>query len=148
MSKRVNASDPVVFVPAFLRGFSPHVAGEHTLVEISGPKFLIGRSVEADLCLRDTNISRNQCVFTFEDGSWTLTDLSFNGVTVNKIRVTKNQEVKVFHQDKICLSEQNKFHWTFNLGTPGPDDATGSGPPQKKLKIFRVFQRRRIRRKE
>ena len=61
---------------AYLRSDSPKVSKEHSLLQFSSNKFEIGRSAGADLMLKDVNVSRKQCVFLFEDDSWTITDYS------------------------------------------------------------------------
>ena len=142
----MSSNEVKQLVPAFLRGFSPHVQEKHSLVDLSVAKFAIGRSQDAELCLLDASISRSQCVFVFEDGAWTVTDLSSNGVTVNKERVERLQQVKLVHGDKICLSEQAKFTWTFNLGTPPLDEA--KEPPQKKQRKGDTLSEERKRQKE
>ena len=115
---------------AYLKSDSPHVSRKHSIVQFKTEKFKIGRSAEADLPLRDVNISRNQCVFVHKD-TWTVTDTSSNGVWVNNVRIKKNEPVDLKQGDVILLSEQDQYRWTFNIGAPDPREE-GQELPKKK----------------
>ena len=115
---------------AYLKSDSPHVSRKHSIVQFKTEKFKIGRSAEADLPLKDVNISRNQCVFVHKD-TWTVTDTSSNGVWVNSVRIKKNEPVDLKQGDVILLSEQDQYRWTFNIGAPDPREE-GQEPPKKK----------------
>ena len=115
---------------AYLKSDSPHVSREHSIVQFNTEKFKIGRSAEADLPLKDVNISRNQCVFVHKD-NWTLTDTSSNGVWVNNVRLKKNKPVDLKHGDIVLLSEQDQYRWTFNIGAPDPSEESQELPKKK-----------------
>ena len=114
---------------AYLMGDSPH-----SILQFSTEKFEIGRSTEADLALKDVNISRKHCVFLFHKDSWTLTDFSSNGVRVNTVKLSKNQPVPLKHGDNIILSDLEKYQWIFHLGAPDPNDDIKE-PPKKKPRL-------------
>jgi hypothetical protein len=59
---------------------------------LSGSRFVIGRSRDADLTLDDPNVSRRHAELRKEDGSWVVADLaSTNGVKVNGRRVAEHR---------------------------------------------------------
>ena len=120
--------------PAYLKGGSSQVSKEHSILRFSGGKFEIGRSTEADLLLKDVNISRKQCVFSFHNDIWSVTDFSSNGVRVNNVKVRKNQPVSLKHGDTVLLSDLGKYRWIFNLGVPDLNDETKE-PPRKKPRL-------------
>ena len=119
---------------AYLKGDSPQVSGEHSIVQFNSEKFEIGRSAEANLLLKDVSISRKQCVFLVQNDIWTLTDFSSNGVRVNSVKVKKNQPVNLKQGDIVLLSDQEKYRWTFNLGVPDPSEERQE-PPKKKPRL-------------
>ena len=119
------------FVPAFLRGFSPHVSSKHSIIQFTKEKFSVGRNPEAELCLLDVNISRNHCDFRLEGDHWTLTDRSSNGLSINGVRAKKTQKMTLDDGDEIILSSQPGYHWIFKIGTPD----LSAEPPQKKQRI-------------
>ena len=142
MSFSKPSSEFQTFVPAFLRGFSPHVSSKHSLIQFSKEKFSVGRNPEAELCLLDVNISRNHCDFKLEGDRWTLTDRSSNGLSINGVRAEKTQKMTLDDGDEIILSSQPGYHWIFKIGTPDlsteqpqktPDLSTE--PPQKKQRV-------------
>jgi hypothetical protein len=61
---------------------------------LSGSRFVIGRSRDADLTLDDPNVSRRHAELRREDGAWVVADLaSTNGVKVNGRRVAEHRLV-------------------------------------------------------
>ena len=121
---------------------------KHKLLEMSG-SFVIGRAKahEVNLCLLDVNVSRKHCEFKFNvvDQSWTVTDFSSNGVSVNGKRCQKSIAVSVVDGDEIILSDQKDiYNWTFCVGEvpedlrrPDPDPA--NPPPAKRPKLEQNF---------
>ena len=108
---------------------------KHKLLEMSG-SFVIGRAKahEVNLCLLDVNVSRKHCEFKFNivDQSWTVTDFSSNGVSVNGKRCQKSIAVSVVDGDEIILSDQKDiYNWTFCVGEV-PDPSVVN-PPTKPI---------------
>ena len=129
---------------AYLKRDSPHVSREHSIVQFNTEKFKIGRSAEADLALKDVNISRNQCVFVHNgNDNWTLTDTSSNGVWVNNVRLKKNKPVDLKHGNIVLLSEQDQYRWTFNIGAPDPSEESQELPKKKPRRGEKEEERRR-----
>jgi hypothetical protein len=59
---------------------------------LSGSRFVIGRSRDADLMLDDPNVSRRHAELRRDEGGWTVADLaSTNGVKVNGRRVAEQR---------------------------------------------------------
>jgi pSer/pThr/pTyr-binding forkhead associated (FHA) protein len=57
---------------------------------LSGSRFVIGRSRDADLMLDDPNVSRRHAELRRQEGAWVVADLaSTNGVKVNGRRVAE-----------------------------------------------------------
>ena len=92
---------------AYLKGNLLGMNPQHSLLQLC-QDFTIGRGTlkEVNVCLMDVNISRKHCQFTVDNDDWLITDLSSNGVWVNKARIPKNSPVKLKDQDNIALSCQ------------------------------------------
>ena len=70
-------------------------------VELSGPKFMIGKSSECNLVLDDTSISRQHCSVRFSDGVVDVEDLnSTNGCYFEQER-TNRFSISYPHQSFI-----------------------------------------------
>jgi S-DNA-T family DNA segregation ATPase FtsK/SpoIIIE len=66
-----------------------------TTVEVTGPRFVIGRDDECDLVLDDDKVSRRHAALTLTDGGATLEDLdSANGTFVNGRRIHEPTELR------------------------------------------------------
>jgi hypothetical protein len=75
---------------------------------LSGSRFVIGRSRDADLMLDDPNVSRRHAELRKEHGAWVVADLaSTNGVKVNGRRVA---EQKLNPGDEITIGLE-KLHF-------------------------------------
>jgi predicted component of type VI protein secretion system len=69
--------------------------GEIDRTSLGDKPVVIGRSVDADLTVKDIVLSRRHCQIEQIDGVWTVTDLgSKNGTTVDKIPVIERTELK------------------------------------------------------
>ena len=129
-----EAGDTVV--KAYLRR---NVASmKHKLLEMYGPSFVIGRAKanEVNLCLLDVNVSRKHCEFNLNaiDQSWTVTDFSVNGVSVNGKRCQKFIAVSIVNGDKIILSDQKDlYNWTFCVGEVPEADPRSLNTPSKPI---------------
>jgi Nif-specific regulatory protein len=61
---------------------------------LSAPEVSLGRDPSNPICLPDPALSRRQCVFIQNDGTWTLKDLaSANGTFVNGVPITSHRLV-------------------------------------------------------
>jgi hypothetical protein len=82
---QLDAPQPVSDGRAMLVG-----GGRRTV--LSGSRFVIGRSRDADLMLDDPNVSRRHAELRRDEGGWTVADLaSTNGVKVNGRRVAEHR---------------------------------------------------------
>jgi len=75
-----------------------------------GKEYFIGRSHEANVLVRDPQVSRRHCqIVAGADGQWTLTDLgSGNGTFVGKMRVTEHP---LRHGDVVRVGKSTvEFH--------------------------------------
>ena len=73
-------------------GIQAMLVGGGRRTVLSGSRFVIGRSRDADLTLDDPNVSRRHAELRREDGSWVVADLaSTNGVKVNGRRVAEHR---------------------------------------------------------
>jgi hypothetical protein len=87
----VDRSPRPLDVPPIADGRAMLVGGGRRIV-LSGGRFVIGRSRDADLTLDDPNVSRRHAELRREDGSWVVADLaSTNGVKVNGRRVAEHR---------------------------------------------------------
>ena len=112
-----------VFVAAYLKANCSGVSEKHKVLRLRPPSYSIGRAklTEVSLCLMDVNISRKHCEFVFSDqeGGWSVTDLSSNGVFVNDTRIPKTIPTQLKSGDSIVLSDQKLlYNWTFLHGEP------------------------------
>jgi hypothetical protein len=77
--------------PPVAEGRAMLVGGGRRTV-LSGSRFVIGRSRDADLMLDDPNVSRRHAELRREEGAWLVADLaSTNGVKVNGRRVAEHR---------------------------------------------------------
>jgi hypothetical protein len=89
----VDRSPRPLEVPPVAEGRAMLVGGGRRTV-LSGSRFVIGRSRDADLTLDDPNVSRRHAELRREDGAWVVADLaSTNGVKVNGRRVAEHRLV-------------------------------------------------------
>ena len=59
---------------------------------LTGMELSLGREPSNALCFADPALSRRQCVFTIEEGAWTLKNLSTsNGTFVNGLQVATHR---------------------------------------------------------
>ena len=87
----VDRSPRPLEVPPIADGRAMLVGGGRRTV-LSGSRFVIGRSRDADLTLDDPNVSRRHAELRREEGSWVVADLaSTNGVKVNGRRVAEHR---------------------------------------------------------
>ena len=117
------SENQTVFVAAYLKANCSGMSEKHKVLRLRPPSFSIGRAKlsEVSLCLMDVNISRKHCEFVFSDqeGGWTLTDLSSNGVFINDTRIPKTIPTRLKSGDSIVLSEQKLlYNWIFLHGEP------------------------------
>jgi pSer/pThr/pTyr-binding forkhead associated (FHA) protein len=78
-------------VPPVADGRAMLVGGGRRTV-LSGSRFVIGRSRDADLMLDDPNVSRRHAELRKQEGAWVVADLaSTNGVKVNGRRVAEQR---------------------------------------------------------
>merc|ERR1712013_948244 len=85
-----------------------------------------GRSKEADLCLRDINISRRHAEFSWSaSGGWSVTNYSDNGIWVNKVRLVKGTSTLLQSGDLVVLSDlRDLFGWHFHLRQSGVNNSS------------------------
>jgi serine phosphatase RsbU (regulator of sigma subunit) len=90
-------------------------------VPISKPHFRIGRSLDNDLLLPPTEVSRHHAVIALEEGHFVLLDVSSKlGTYVNGGRIAQH---RLSHGDRIHLGAQGGVDLTFEQGAiapPGP----------------------------
>merc|ERR1719341_1056454 len=107
------------FVSAQLVATSPHTM-DNTMLQLNleKPKYTMGRSKEADLCIKDINVSRRHAEFTWRSSDgWSVTNFSDNGIWVNKIPLAKGTSIALKPGDLVVLSNLgNLFSWRFHLG--------------------------------
>ena len=118
----MSENKPVV-IAAYLKANHSGMSDKLQVLRLRSPSFSIGRAklTEVSLCLMDVNISRKHCEFVFSDqeGGWTVTDLSSNGVFINDIRIPKTTPTPLQPGDSIVLSEQKLlYNWIFIHGEP------------------------------
>merc|ERR1719167_29389 len=116
-------------------------------IELKKPK-------EADLCLRDINISRRHAEFSWSasDG-WSITNYSDNGIWVNKIGLVKGTSTSLQSGDLVVLSDlRDLFGWHFHLRQSGvnksnnlkrseaADDDEENQPSKKRRKVGFVIK--------
>ncbi|MGL4595394.1 MAG: FHA domain-containing protein [Thermoguttaceae bacterium] len=78
------------------------------IIQITGPKFLIGRADDCHLKPRSEHISRYHCAIIFEDEYIAVRDLgSKNGIFLNDVRVSMEQELK--NGDKLRVGPLEFF---------------------------------------
>jgi sigma-B regulation protein RsbU (phosphoserine phosphatase) len=76
--------------------------------------FTIGRHAENSLVLRDTRISRNHALITFQNGQYLLQDLkSRHGVYVNGERIEEHRALR--NSDRIDFGFQDSYRITFSF---------------------------------
>jgi len=119
---------------ARLEGLATKMHPSHQLIEITKNKFTMGRSFEADLLIKDINISREQATFTFADSKWTILDNSSNGIRVNGQRIKKGVPFKLEFQDELLFSDQTeKYAWRFVSITDKENDGLEANSRKRKI---------------
>jgi len=112
--KDVDNESKDEFLPAKLIGLSSKMDPSHTLIEITSEVFKMGRTFEANVTIKDINISREQAEFQYKQGQWTIKDNSSNGIRVNGKRISKGVPFTLNFQDEILFSDQtDKYFWKF-----------------------------------
>ena len=94
---------------------------------LSGPELSLGRDPSNVLCFPDPALSRRQCLFTVEEGAWTLTNLSTsNGTFVNGLQVATH---RLSEGDRIAVGGSILlFVDTARASSTAAPDEPGSGP--------------------
>jgi hypothetical protein len=84
------------------------------ILEVNEPDLVVGRHSEAGLRLPLPDVSRRHCRFSFNSGTWTITDLnSLNGVQVNGHSV---HQATLENGDQVRIGG---FTFTIQIGQPG-----------------------------
>merc|ERR1719341_475881 len=122
------------FVSAQLVAPSPHTMDKTMLqLNLKKPKYTMGRSKEANLCIKDINISRRHAEFTWS-GGWGLTNFSDNGIWVNKIPLIKGTSIALKPGDLVVLSNLGDlFSWRFHLQENRSSNNTSSSSSSSHL---------------
>ena len=93
---------------------------------LTGLEISLGREPSNVLCLPDLALSRRQCVFTVDQGAWTLTNLSTsNGTFVNGLQVATH---RLSEGDRIAVGGSILlFVETARASATAPADDPGQG---------------------
>ena len=98
---------------------------EYVLEE--GKTYLVGRSREADIIVKDKLASRNHCKIAASPGDgWTVADLgSSNGTYVNRQRTTTH----TFRDADLLLAGKATFEFRLTPAAPPPVEAPAAPAP-------------------
>jgi len=107
---------------------------QHHELLLVKPKYTMGRCLEADLCIKDVNVSRRHADFAWTSpGGWGVTNHSENGIWVNGAKVNKGSFRPLVPGDLVVLSDLRQLYsWT--LALPGALQANGE-PPAKRRRL-------------
>ncbi|XP_043195620.1 stress response protein nst1-like isoform X3 [Amphibalanus amphitrite] len=97
---------------------------EHNIF-LDSPELVVGRSpTMSTLIIPDPLISRQHVRFNRqEDGTWTITDLSLNGVLLNGRRLTSRQPTPFSANDTLQLDQPGKYQYRAVQTTDRPPPA-------------------------
>jgi len=124
-----------VFEPHLLVAAAPDtMKPKHQELKLAKPKYTMGRSLEADLRIKDVNVSRRHAEFAWtRPGGWAVTNHSDNGVWVNGAKVLKGCCRALVLGDLVVLSDLRQLYsWT--LALPGAPRPKGE-PPAKRRRL-------------